>query len=126
MMAKTVSSREATIGRSARVRGRISGDGDLLVEGVVEGDIALGGDLTVADGGSVQTVEARTVTVRGEVSGDIRASGEVHIETGSRVRGDVQGSTVAIDEGAVFAGRLDVEFDMPPELGGGATTGRRR
>ena len=90
-MAKTVSSREATIGRSARVRGRISGDGDLLVEGVVEGDIALGGDLTVADGGSVQTVEARTVTVRGEVSCDIRASGEVHIETGSRVRGDVQG-----------------------------------
>lgn len=125
-MAKTVSSREATIGRSARVRGRISGDGDLVVEGAVEGDISLGGDLTVSDGGAVQSnIEAREVTIRGEVTGEIRATGDVRIEHGSRVRGDVHGASVAIDEGAVFAGRLDCAFELPAELGG-APSGRRR
>ena len=32
---------EAIIGRSTHVRGRITGEGDLVVDGIVEGDITL-------------------------------------------------------------------------------------
>ena len=42
---------ESVIGAGTKVRGRIHGDGDLLVEGNVEGDIALRGALTIAVGG---------------------------------------------------------------------------
>lgn len=128
-MARTTrsdSGREAVIGRTTRVRGRVSGDGDLLLEGTIEGDITVRGDLTVAEGArAASTVDAQAVVIRGELDGDVRARGVVRIEAGARVRGDVHGESVAIEEGAEFAGRLDADFELPPELMGGGG-GRRR
>lgn len=121
------SAREAVIGRATRVKGRISGEGDLLVEGSVEGDISVRGDVTIAEGArGASNVDAESVTVRGELEGDVRASGLVRIEAGARVRGDVHGDSVAIDEGAEFVGRLDADFELPPELTGGSGGGGRR
>jgi cytoskeletal protein CcmA (bactofilin family) len=112
--------REARVGSGARIRGKIHGDGDLLVEGQVEGDVAIRGDLTIAEGASVssEAVEAQAVTIAGTLEGDVAASGQVRLAASSRVRGNVRGSAVSIEDGARFSGRLDCEFDLPPELGG--------
>ena len=99
--------REAVIGRTTRIRGRISGDGDLVIEGTVEGD-----------------VDVSSVTVRGEVDGDIRARGAVRVESGGRLRGDVTGE-FSIEEGGEFVGNIDADFEMPAELGGSGG-GKRR
>jgi cytoskeletal protein CcmA (bactofilin family) len=109
----------AVIGRSTRVRGRVTGEGDLLIEGNVEGDITMRGDLTIAEGGrATSTVEASSVTLRGELDGDVRANGVIRIEAGARVRGDMQGESVSLDEGAELVGRLEMPFELPAELGG--------
>src|SRR5579884_184428 len=110
----------ARIGSGARIRGRIHGDGDLVVEGQVEGDLAIRGELTIAEGASVtsEAVEAQSVTVAGTLEGDVAATGPVRLVAGSRVRGNLRGSAVSIEDGARFSGRLDCEFDLPPELGG--------
>ncbi len=109
----------ATIGRSARVRGRITGEGDLLVEGSVEGDIHVGGD----------------VTLSGVVEGDIESRGTVHIVSGARVRGNVRSEEVSLEEGAEFAGELASDFELPADLqnlqtsspaGAGAASAARR
>lgn len=117
----------AVIGRSTRVRGRVTGDGDLTIEGTLEGDVTVRGDLLIAEGGrATSTVEAHAVTLRGELEGDVKASGVVRIESGARVRGDVSGESFSLDEGAEFVGRLDASFELPPELSGGSSGGRRR
>lgn len=112
--------REARIGSSARVRGRIHGEGDLVVEGHVEGDVAIRGDLTIAEGASVtsKAVEAQAVTIAGALEGDVAASGAVRLVAGAQVRGNLRGSQVAIDDGARFSGQLDCDFELPAELGG--------
>ena len=56
--------------------------------------------------------------VEGQVEGDVAATGPVRVVGGARVRGNLRGSTVSIDEGARYSGRLECEFELPPELGG--------
>jgi cytoskeletal protein CcmA (bactofilin family) len=107
---RTGTGSEAVIGRSTRVRGRVTGEGDLRIEGHLEGDVDVKGALTIS----------------GELEGDIRADGgTVHLEAGAKVRGDIQGESVSMDEGAEYVGNLNADFELPAELGG-ATGGRRR
>ena len=87
--------------------------------------MSLRGDLVVEEGASLtSTVSAARVVVRGELDGDVTAEGQVALASTAKVRGDLRGAAVSIEEGAAFAGRLDADFDLPPELGGSAT--RRR
>jgi cytoskeletal protein CcmA (bactofilin family) len=120
--------REARIGSSARIRGRVVGEGNLLVEGRLEGELAIRGDLTIAEGASVtsEAIEAHSVTIAGALEGDVAASGTVRIAAGARVRGNLRGTAVSIEDGAGFTGRLDCEFDLPPELGGASRESRGR
>ena len=102
------------------MRGRIHGEGDLLVEGNVEGDVAVRGDLRIADGANVssESVEAHAISIAGSVEAEVTASGPIRLEASAEVRGTLRAPAVAIADGARFAGRLDCEFELPPELGG--------
>jgi cytoskeletal protein CcmA (bactofilin family) len=113
---------DARIGSGARVRGRIHGDGDLLIEGQIEGDVAVRGDLTIAEGASVssESVEAHAISIAGSLEAEVTASGPIRLEASAQVRGTLRGSAVAIADGARFSGRVDCEFELPPELGGGS------
>src|ERR1700733_1051897 len=90
---------DACIGSAARIRGRIQGDGDLVIEGQVEGNVTLRGDLTIAEGGRVESesVSAHAVFIAGTLEGSVVASGPVRLSPSARVRGNLQGSAVAID-----------------------------
>jgi cytoskeletal protein CcmA (bactofilin family) len=119
------SSEGAVIGETTRIRGRVSGDGDLTIAGSVEGDITLRGSLTIEGSGTATSnVEATTVSVAGTLDGDVNASGQVVITSGARVKGNMRGSAVAIEDGASFSGRLDADFDLPEGLGGSAAKRR--
>ncbi|HSY24305.1 MAG TPA: polymer-forming cytoskeletal protein [Polyangiaceae bacterium] len=108
----TVGMTATVIGRSARIVGRIAGDGDVEVEGFVEGDIAVTGDVTVAAEGLVgAAVKGRHLVVRGAVKGDLTGDVSVAIEAGARVVGDVRAPRVTIAEGALVRGFVQTSDD---------------
>jgi cytoskeletal protein CcmA (bactofilin family) len=112
----------AILGKGAHIRGRIVGDGDLRVEGGISGDVSLKGDLIVSDGAEVVAdVQARSVIVEGAIEGDISATSSVAIRASARVAGAIQGSSISIEEGANVSGRIEADFELPPELGGKAS-----
>jgi cytoskeletal protein CcmA (bactofilin family) len=95
------------IGRAARLRGRVFGDGDLAVEGFVSGEITVSGNVTVDAAGMVgATIRGRRLVVRGAVQGDLIGAEAVLLEDGARVLGDVRAPRVAIAEGALMRGHV--------------------
>ena len=108
------------LGRTVRVRGRVLGDGDLRVEGDVEGEVRVRGSLEIAEGGVVAgNVAAHDVVLSGTLTGDVEADGTVLIRAGARVAGNMNGAEVALEEGAEFTGRIEAAFELPDGLGSG-------
>lgn len=102
------------IGRGITIRGNLSGSEPLVIEGVVEGTVTLENHLNVeATGRVVADVEVETLTVNGEVDGNINAQQMVSIRAGARVVGNIQAPRVVVDDGAVFKGSIEMEFELP-------------
>ena len=98
------------LGRSLVLKGELSGDEDLLIEGRFEGTINLQDHcLTVGPEAEVKAeIHASRVVVRGSVNGNIAARDRIEIcKTGSVV-GDLVGQGIAIEEGAYFKGSIEI------------------
>lgn len=112
----------ASIGGATVVRGEISGEEDLLVEGRVEGKIDLRQNaITIGAKGRVSAeVIARAILIDGEVDGDLTAEEQIVLRKGGRVRGDLTAPRVTIEDGARFKGSIDME---PKRASSGASAG---
>ena len=110
--------RAGVIGAGLVVMGRLRGEGDVRVEGVFEGEIDLDGDVSLgATSNVVAPVRGRSVEIEGELVGNVTAERDLTVRAGGRVRGDVRAARLAIDDGAIIDGLLDMAFD----LGAGAS-----
>jgi len=97
------------IGSKTVLKGEVTGDEDVVVEGTVEGEIRIAKDLHVAATGLVKaTVTARTIVVSGEIVGDCQASNKVEIQATGRLTGNIRAPKIVIVEGAVFKGNSDM------------------
>lgn len=103
------------INEGCRIVGLITGSGDYLVNGEVEGECDLDGTLTLASKGTWNgTIRARNVIVAGHVGGDIEASGKVEITVSARITGTVTADAIAVAEGAVVEGVMKTTGQAEP------------
>ena len=100
----------AQIGKSLKVRGEISGNEDLTIDGEVEGTVELkDNSLTVGPNGKVHAnVTARSITVLGRLEGNVKAGERVEISKTGSLEGDLVTPRIVIEDGAVFRGSIDI------------------
>jgi cytoskeletal protein CcmA (bactofilin family) len=110
----------AHIGKSVVIKGEISGNEDIYVDGQVEGSLQfLGNSLTVGPNGRIHaSVAAKNVTVGGSLEGNIQASERTEMRKTAVVNGDVQTRRIAIEEGAFFKGQLEILTQSKPAAPG--------
>jgi len=104
------SSGNAQIGQSIHIEGTLIGNEDLTIDGKVQGTIQLNGhSLSVGNNGKIEAkVSAKSVTVQGEVNGNITAEDKIQITASGTVKGDLRAPRIALDDGATFAGSVDM------------------
>jgi cytoskeletal protein CcmA (bactofilin family) len=104
----------AHIGKSVIIKGELSGSEDLYVDGQVEGSIELAGNrLIIGPHGQVRAnVNAKGVIVQGKLEGNIRAGERAELTKSAIAVGDIVTQRVAIEEGAYFKGKVDIQRDM--------------
>lgn len=99
------------IGPTIVIKGTVSGDEDLTVQGRVEGTIDLGShEVSVGESGKVNAdITAKTVRIDGQVSGDIRGIEKVVISKSGNVHGNIIAPRVTLEDGAIFKGSIDMD-----------------
>ncbi len=100
----------ARIGKTVVVRGELKGSEDLVIDGQVEGTVQLTeGRLTIGPTANVAAdLTARDVLILGHLHGNVVATGRVELRAGSVVDGDVRAHRLAIEDNAVFRGKVDL------------------
>ena len=99
------------IGPNITIKGTVSGDEDLLIQGRVEGTITLSQhQVSVGEGAEVTAnIQAKSVKIDGEVAGDITGTEKVVISKSGNVRGNIVAPRVTLEDGAIFKGSIDMD-----------------
>lgn len=108
---------EATnlIAEGVVVDGYIKGIGHLIVAGRVKGDCKIAGTVTLAETGSWQgKIDAERVLIAGRLDGSARADDKLEILASAKIHGDVSARTMAVAEGAVIEGDMQVASGETP------------
>ncbi len=102
------------LGPDLVVEGRLSGAGEVHVDGRVIGEVRLG-RLTLGESGFVEgSIEAEHVDIRGRVVGTIQAI-SVRIAASAHVEADITHQQLSMEAGAFFQGRCMQVADFVTE-----------
>ena len=111
----------AFFGTKLSVKGKVSGSGNLIVMGKLEGEFDLNGELVVAPPAVLNgEIKAVNVTVSGNVTGNLTAREKIHLEKSAVVNGRLNTPRLSVADGASFNG--DIEMKKPAE---GAPSSKR-
>jgi cytoskeletal protein CcmA (bactofilin family) len=100
----------STIGTGLKIRGDISGNSNLVIEGDVQGKVQMAnGRVTVGATGRVRAdIEAVEIFIDGDVQGNLKASDSVRLGATSHVQGSILTRRIAIDDGARLRGKVEM------------------
>ena len=109
-VAQALQSEKTRIGVGLYVKGSISANEDVDVEGSVQGPIQLGeGKLTIGIGGKLYgDVKAREATIRGTVTGNLSIRERLEIRSPGTVVGDVVTDRIFVEDGAYLKGSIEI------------------
>ena len=122
---------QATIGRTVVIKGEVSGNESLYIDGRVEGSVTFKDHrVTVGRNGVVQAnISAREVVIMGKVTGNVECSDRVDIRSEGTLTGDVVSARISVEDGAMLRGSVQLNpteqkheknHDTPKAMGAAA------
>lgn len=108
------------LGQKLKIKGTVSGDGNVIILGQLEGKFDLKGELTVAEPASVVgEIRAGLISVKGKTEGTVVAHDKLHLEPSAKVTGKVCAKTISMLEGAQLDGEMAMSSaaGAPPKRG---------
>lgn len=97
---------ETVIGLSVKVKGDFNAQGNIIVEGIVDGNLKTAGNLEVGEKARVTAnVEAKEAKIGGQINGNIKIKGALEITATARILGDIEAASLSIERGATFNGK---------------------
>jgi cytoskeletal protein CcmA (bactofilin family) len=98
------------IGEGLSIEGDLSSEEEIVIQGNVRGKVTTTDAVSVGSSSSVQAdIAGQSVSIAGQVTGDVTAPERVDIQAGGRLVGDVKAARFTIADGASFKGAVDME-----------------
>ncbi len=100
---------KSIIGKTLLLKGKVSSDEDVHIEGKIEGQLSVEAKVVVGRTGVVDAdIEAREVVIEGTVNGNVKGHNKVEIVPEGVLNGNILSQRVKLADGAVFKGSIDM------------------
>lgn len=100
---------ETIIGPSVKVEGDFKGEGDLVIEGILVGNLQTKNNLKIGKNAIVEaSIKANNAFISGKVKGNIVVKGKLEITGTAIVLGNIKAQILSIESGALLKGDLDM------------------
>jgi len=100
---------ETVIGESVRVDGDFVSEGNVLVQGVVNGSLKTTGNLRIEETAKIKaSVEAHNAVVHGKIKGNVIVDENLEIGPSAQIEGDIITKVLSIEPGALLHGHCSV------------------
>jgi cytoskeletal protein CcmA (bactofilin family) len=107
----------AFFGAKLSIKGKVTGSGNLIVMGKLEGEVNLAGEIVVAAPAVLNgEIRAVTLAVSGNVTGTLTAGEKIHLEKSAVVSGRMNTPRLSVVDGATFNG--ETEMKKPADSAG--------
>lgn len=113
-----VGAAETVVGTSVKLKGNLKSDGDITVDGSVNGEIKTKGTVNIGPNANIiANVHAKNVIISGTVQGNVVATDRLNISESGRVYGDISANILSISAGALFTGKSTMAENIKePEM----------
>ena len=102
------------IGKNLMIKGRVSGNGNIIILGSLDGEFNLKGEIKIAQPANIKgEVKADVISVNGSVQGSLTAQQRVHLDQTARIEGQIITPKLSIAEGAFFDGEIKMSGRSP-------------
>ncbi len=98
---------ETIIGAAIKVKGNFHGQGNIIIEGSLEGSLKTDANIFVGEKAKVlANVEAKDLVVNGEIRGNVKVKNYLSLGGTAKISGDIQYGELSVEKGAVIIGQL--------------------
>jgi cytoskeletal protein CcmA (bactofilin family) len=116
--------RESVIASDITIEGKIDGTGHIRLAGRFKGDVNIQGDLTIEQGAKLTgSVRANSVTIGGEIEGNIESAQRVELLESGVLNGDLKAGTLTVAAGSRMRGRAEFGWGDEHQIKPGLTLG---
>ncbi len=109
-----------------KVKGDITTQGDIRIDGTVEGSITSKGKLVVGNTGIIEgEVNCTTANISGNLSGIIHVSEMLKVQATGKISGEISYGKLSVEPGAELEGKLSISGRVKDIASGGKQQGRQ-
>lgn len=107
------------IGIGTKITGDVNSNGDIRVDGSLNGKLITKGKVVIGETGKVKgEINCRNSDVEGSIEGKITVSELLSLKTKARINGDIIAGKLAIEPGCQFTGNCDMNAVGATDEGG--------
>lgn len=107
---------ETIIGQTVKLDGDFVGEGDVIVEGVVNGNLKTDKFLRVGENAQINAeIEADNAFIAGVINGNIKIKNKLEITSSAKIKGDIETSLISIESGAILNGKCQMATEKTTE-----------
>jgi len=97
------------IGEDVEITGNVKCESNIQLNGKLNGDLTCGGQALIGGTSAVKgNLSIETVSIMGQVNGNITAKDKIELKSTARLHGDIRAKRLTVEDGVTFIGKVEV------------------